>query len=166
MPFGGGGSGGFSGGTVPNATVFSAGVTVNGAFEAAGAALFDTQPECKLGLLIDNNQPLQWKNNGGTAQTALKVDNFDQLDVAEGSLTPIRMLHATSGAGFNALRDFTPVELVGTAVGSLPSAASSTGFLFWVNDATAPVVGSPVAGGGSAQCLVWSNGTAWNVYAV
>lgn len=53
------------------------------------------------------------------------------------------------------------------SVANLPAASvGDLGRVECVNDATAPVVGAAVVGGGSATALVWCNGAAWNVVAV
>lgn len=55
---------------------------------------------------------------------------------------------------------------VGAGAGQLPAAASSLGVVGYVTDATAPAVGSEVAGSGAAKALVWSNGTQWTVIGI
>lgn len=54
---------------------------------------------------------------------------------------------------------------VSSTVANLP-AAPAVGMLTRVTDATAPAVGSTVAGGGAAAALVWWNGTNWTVIGV
>lgn len=51
-----------------------------------------------------------------------------------------------------------------TAVSSLPS--PNEGYVNYVNDATSPVIGSAVVGGGAAKCLVCHNGTDWIVTSI
>lgn len=51
-------------------------------------------------------------------------------------------------------------------VATLPAAASWAGAQAYVTDSNAPAVGSTVASGGSAKCLVASNGTNWIVTAL
>jgi hypothetical protein len=53
----------------------------------------------------------------------------------------------------------------GLTVATLP-ASPTVGMIARVTDATAPAVGSTVAGGGSAAALVWHNGTNWIVIGV
>ena len=55
--------------------------------------------------------------------------------------------------------------VVSSTVAGLP-AAPVVGMLTRVTDATTPVVGMTVAGGGAAAALVWYNGTAWSVIGV
>jgi hypothetical protein len=50
-------------------------------------------------------------------------------------------------------------------VATLPG-TPAVGMIARVTDATAPVVGMTVAGGGAAAALVWYNGTAWSVIGV
>jgi hypothetical protein len=52
----------------------------------------------------------------------------------------------------------------GVAVASLPT--PSAGMMARVTDATTPVVGMTVAGGGAAAALCWYNGTNWTVIGV
>ena len=54
---------------------------------------------------------------------------------------------------------------VSSTVAGLP-ATPAVGMLTRVTDATAPAVGSTVAGGGAAAALVWYNGTNWTVIGV
>jgi hypothetical protein len=55
--------------------------------------------------------------------------------------------------------------VVSSTVAGLP-ATPVVGMLTRVTDATAPVVGMTVAGGGAAAALVWYNGTNWSVIGV
>lgn len=58
------------------------------------------------------------------------------------------------------------VQTAGTTVASLPAAAAgNAGSRAYVTDANATTIGSTVAGGGANKVLVWSNGTAWKIYA-
>ncbi len=57
------------------------------------------------------------------------------------------------------------VELKAIAVAELPG-SPVLGMEAVVDDALAPVVGTPVASGGVAAAKVWYNGAAWNVFAV
>ena len=54
----------------------------------------------------------------------------------------------------------------GETVASLPAAAAgNAGTISYVTDANATTIGSTVAGGGANKVLVWSNGTAWKIFA-
>jgi hypothetical protein len=64
----------------------------------------------------------------------------------------------TGAPAFTYGASYTP-----TAAASL--AGTVEGSINYVNDATTPVVGSAVTGGGSAKCLVCYNGTDWIVTA-
>jgi hypothetical protein len=58
------------------------------------------------------------------------------------------------------------VQPVAGTVGALPAAAAgNAGTIAYVIDANATTIGSTVAAGGSNKVLVWSNGTAWKIYA-
>lgn len=58
------------------------------------------------------------------------------------------------------------VNLKATTVAGLPAAASNTGDMYRVTDANAPSMGATVSGGGSANAMVWSNGTNWTVFGI
>lgn len=54
----------------------------------------------------------------------------------------------------------------GETVASLPAAAAgNSGTISYVTDANATTIGSTVAGGGANKVLVWSDGTAWKIFA-
>ena len=55
--------------------------------------------------------------------------------------------------------------VTGLTVGTLPT-SPTVGMIARVTDATAPAVGSTVAGGGAAAALCWYNGTNWTVIGV
>jgi hypothetical protein len=56
------------------------------------------------------------------------------------------------------------IKVPAVAVGSLPSATTAgVGARAFVNDATSPVFGSAVTGGGAVAVPVYSDGSAWNV---
>jgi hypothetical protein len=82
------------------------------------------------------------KRNAATLETRLADDS----DYA---------LHAASV--FQAAKAHTVATLPGTP---------AVGMIARVTDATAPVVGMTVAGGGAAAALVWYNGTNWSVIGV
>jgi len=58
------------------------------------------------------------------------------------------------------------INLKATTVASLPAAGSNTGDMYRVTDANAPSMGATVSGGGSANAMVWSNGTNWTVFGI
>jgi hypothetical protein len=56
------------------------------------------------------------------------------------------------------------IKVPAVAVSALPLAATAgVGARAFVNDATAPVFGSAVTGGGAVAVPVYSTGSAWNV---
>jgi hypothetical protein len=69
-----------------------------------------------------------------------------------------------AGAGTVKVNSVAEVA-VSSTVADLP-ATPAVGMLTRVTDATAPAVGSTVAGGGAAAALVWWNGSAWTVIGV
>jgi len=72
------------------------------------------------------------------------------------------------GAADNRPRDIYAAGTVspgrGVTVAGLPT--PSTGMMARVTDATTPIVGSTVVGGGAAAALVWYNGANWTVIGV
>ncbi len=66
---------------------------------------------------------------------------------------------------FSGSVEATNFMVVAVAIGSLPGSAP-IGTIACVSDALVPVIGSPVAAGGSAKALVWNNGSAFTVFAV
>lgn len=58
------------------------------------------------------------------------------------------------------------LQNTGVTVATLPAAAAgNAGSMAYVTDASATTIGSTVAGGGANKVMVWSNGTAWKIYA-
>ena len=79
-----------------------------------------------------------------------------------------RTLHGTGGSSCVDWSSGTPVfsfgaTLTPTAVASL---VGNEGTIAYVNNATTPVIGVAVTGGGAAKCLVCYNGTSWIVTAL
>lgn len=58
------------------------------------------------------------------------------------------------------------VQSAGETVASLPAAAAgNAGTISYVTDSNSTTIGATVAGGGANRVLVWSNGTAWRIFA-
>jgi len=58
------------------------------------------------------------------------------------------------------------LQTAAQTVSQLPAAAAgNAGTISYVTDANATTIGSTVAGGGANKVLVWSNGTAWKIFA-
>lgn len=99
---------------------------------------------------------LEWSGNvfnvgtekgsgGGTARSmALQTDATDRL-----TLDTVGSVRVTTGL----------------TVATLP-AAPTVGMIARVTDASAPTIGSTVAGGGAANALCWYNGTNWTVLGI
>lgn len=108
--------------------------------------------------------------NGGTGITSLGTGVATWL----GTPSSANLASAVTGeTGSGALVFGTgptisaPVlTLKSYTVATLPAAASSTGIVAYVTDATTPAVGSTVVGGGAAAAMVWSNGANWTVTGV
>jgi hypothetical protein len=92
----------------------------------------------------------------GVARNAAGVLEINSGSAGAYRDLTIRNLIASGGCVF--LDDFT--------VGTLPTASSNTFGQAIVTDANAPSVGATVASGGSADCVVTSNGTNWIVTAL
>lgn len=69
-----------------------------------------------------------------------------------------------AGTGTVKINSVAEVAVSSTVTG-LPT-APTVGMMTRVTDATAPVVGSTVTGGGAAAALVWYNGASWTVLGV
>jgi len=148
MHYGGGGSG-FNGGTVANATTFTGLVTCNG------------------GVLLPNNVPLQTKDSGGTTRQLLLWDNGNYIKVGGGGANQIIVQNQLNGGTAESIAGFFYLGLTGKSVTDLGvNIPAVTGNIAYVTDASAPVVGSTVVGGGAVPCLVWYDGAHWIVTAI
>jgi hypothetical protein len=123
------------------------------------------------------------QRNGTNAQTLRVYGTYtDASNHVRGSLsatsTAVTLAAETAGTG----ADNIPLNLTAAGTGTVKVnsvaevAVSSTvaglpatpavGMLTRVTDASAPAVGSTVAGGGAAAALVWWNGSNWTVIGV
>jgi len=105
-------------------------------------------------------------SNGIIQFTDSATTGFDRLQF--GATADTHPAIARDGAGIKftgAAAGLTShIKVPAVAVGSLPAAATAgVGARAFVNDATAPVFGSAVTGGGSVPVPVYSTGSAWNV---
>lgn len=90
----------------------------------------------------------------GTKDLSLSRSAANTLQVGDG------------GANANGIILATRAGFTGVAVSALPAAAAgNAGNVAYVTDANATTIGSTVAAGGANKVLVWSNGTAWKIYA-
>jgi hypothetical protein len=97
--------------------------------------------------------PFIWATNNSHM---FRVDSTDALEI-----------DSTGDSDFKTRKIFNGhINLEATTVASLPSAASNTGDMYRVTDANAPSMGATVSGGGSANAMVWSNGTNWTVFGI
>jgi hypothetical protein len=95
-----------------------------------------------------------WRFSGSGASQALLCETDNSLDIgASGANRPRSVYAGTS---------ITPGS--GVTVAGLPT--PSTGMIARVTDATAPVIGATVTGGGAAYALVNYNGANWTVIGV
>jgi hypothetical protein len=105
------------------------------------------------------------RNNNGTTFSMLRfggdTTSFPGLKrnsaVLETKLADDTDYAQHAAAVFEAAKAYTVATLPGTPV---------AGMIARVTDATAPAVGSTVAGGGAAAALVWYNGANWSVIGV
>jgi hypothetical protein len=105
-------------------------------------------------------------SNGIIQFTNAATTGFDRLQF--GSTTDAFPAIARDGAGIKftgaAAGSTSWIKVPPVAVGSLPVAATAgAGARAFVNDASAPVFGTAVAGGGAVLVLVYCTGSAWNV---
>ena len=110
------------------------------------------------GLKLGSGSLIGW-NNAASVSTSnpdlsLSRASANTLQVGDGS--------ANSNGTIVARR----VQSAGETVANLPAAAAgNAGTITYITDANATTIGSTVAGGGSNKVLVWSNGTAWKIFA-
>jgi hypothetical protein len=95
-----------------------------------------------------------WRFSGSGASQALLCETDNSFDIGAVSATRPRSVYAGTS--------ITPGR--GVTVAGLPT--PSTGMIARVTDATAPVIGATVAGGGAAYALVNYNGANWTVIGV
>jgi len=106
-------------------------------------------------------------SSDGVLQLQNATNNgFDRLQF--GGTTDAFPAVARDGAGIKftgaAAGSTSHIKVPAVAVSALPLAATAgVGARAFVNDATAPVFGSAVTGGGSVAVPVYSTGSAWNV---
>lgn len=114
----------------------------------------------KAWMTLGNDGVLGFCNAPGANGTFLNLDT---------GLSRVAAATAAFGNGqpgdFSGALKLTNLHVEPVAIASLPG-SPATGDFATVNDALAPVAGSPVASGGSATAGVWYNGAAWNVFAV
>jgi hypothetical protein len=94
----------------------------------------------------------RWNISGATGHFLANVDNT--YDIGANAATRPRSVYAGTS--------ITPGR--GVAVASLPT--PTTGMIARVTDASAPVIGTTVTGGGAAYALVNYNGANWTVIGV
>ena len=105
-------------------------------------------------------------SNGIIQFTNAATTGFDRLQF--GGTTDVFPAIARDGAGIKftgaAAGSTSWIKVPPVAVGSLPVAATAgAGARAFVNDASAPVFGTAVAGGGAVLVPVYCTGSAWNV---
>jgi len=86
------------------------------------------------------------------------------LGLARNAAGVLEINNGTAGT----LRDLylRRLRYEGVAVTNLPAAAAgNAGTIQYVTDALGPAVGVAVVGGGAVPVMVWSNGTAWKIFA-
>lgn len=90
----------------------------------------------------------------GTKDLSLSRASANTLQVGDG------------GANSNGTILARLVQSAGVTVASLPAAAAgNAGTISYVTDSNSTTIGATVAGGGANRVLVWSNGTAWKIFA-
>ncbi len=129
-------------------------------------------------LTIGNNNTLLGSNTnvsaaGATSQTAIgfgavcTADNQVRLGTSSDTVSipgALVVVGQTTQAG-RLIMSGDAVNFSAKTVATLPG-SPSTGDEYRVTDASAPAVGSTVAGGGAAHAKVWWNGVSWKVTAI
>lgn len=93
-------------------------------------------------------------SQGATKDLSLSRASANTLQVGDG------------GSNSNGIILSRRVQSAGETVASLPAAAAgNAGTISYVTDSNSTIIGATVAGGGANKVLVWSNGTAWRIFA-
>jgi hypothetical protein len=125
-------------------------------------------------ILVFNGSQIRFSTNvrfTSASDGILRITSSSEADFVRlqiGGNTDTFPAIARDGAGIKftgAAAGLTShIKVPAVAVGSLPSATTAgVGARAFVNDATSPVFGSAVTGGGAVAVPVYSDGSAWNV---
>ena len=135
-----------------NAGRYYGGGTTNGTTQAITTTLIGYQSET-----LNNNDSNETcignlcVGNGSNTNTIGNSSSTDTYFTGTGAGS-LAILHAIGKAALNT------VAVLGTTCTS-----GQTGLQYYVTDATVPVIGSTVAGSGTAIAMVWCNGVNWTV---
>ena len=130
----------YGGGTTNSMTQSTANTTVG--YQSETLNNNDSNETCIGNLCVGNG------SNTNTIGNSSSTDTYF-TGTGAGSLA---ILHAIGKAALNT------VAVLGTTCTS-----GQTGLQYYVTDATVPVIGSTVAGSGTAIAMVWCNGVNWTV---
>lgn len=144
--------------------------------DSAGTTVAQLQQTFGLQLQNGSNVRLQLRQDTGaiyTLSSALFAWSASSTNVTSvpADLSLSRSAANTlqvgdGGANANGVISLTRSQHSGVLVSALPAAAAgNAGSIQYVTDANATTIGSTVAGGGANKVLVWSNGTAWKIFA-
>ena len=146
------------GGANANGIIRAAGVETFGGYFAllnAGGTLNEVLIQSNVDLA--SSRLLRFSsttNANGTKDLALSRASANVLQVGDG------------GSNSNGIILSRRVQSAGETVASLPAAAAgNAGTISYVTDSNSTTIGATVAGGGANKVLVWSNGTAWKIFA-
>ena len=164
---------GSGGGTARGLELQTDGVT-RMTIDSVGAASFGTNSVSCQNVILPAGGLLVWAGTGRITNPSTGV--FQLLDGAQSSFNRLQFGGTTDafpaiardGAGIKftgaAAGSTAWIKVPPVAVGSLPVAATAgAGARAFVNDASAPVFGTAVAGGGAVLVPVYCTGSAWNV---
>ena len=164
---------GSGGGTARGLELQTDGVT-RMTIDSVGAASFGTNSVSCQNVILPAGGLLVWAGTGRITNPSTGV--FQLLDGAQTSFNRLQFGGTTDafpaiardGAGIKftgaAAGSTAWIKVPPVAVGSLPVAATAgAGARAFVNDASAPVFGTAVAGGGAVLVPVYCTGSAWNV---
>jgi len=131
--------------------------TSGGALYGSIVANVDNSGALSSGVEIASNGLIRFSSDTtfyGTKDTGLARNAAGILEVDSGTAVQYRDLILRRS------------QHSGVAVSALPAAAAgNAGSIQYVTDANATTIGSTVAGGGANKVMVWSDGTAWKIFA-
>lgn len=165
----------FTGKTVTGGT-FS-GVTASGITSFPSSSAIDASGNLGLGTAPGGSWRLQISqagtnmmyllNSSGTGNTIELADQGFAADIVHNSGDLIMKPGTAEAARFQTTTKATilsgPLNPSAYTIATLPTPV--LGYIVRVTDSLAPVLGSTVVAGGSANAIVWYNGTTWTVMA-
>lgn len=104
--------------------------------------------------------------SGGRLTFSPNVSTYYTPDLSLSRASANTLQVGDGGSNSNGIILSRRVQSAGETVASLPAAAAgNAGTISYVTDSNSTTIGATVAGGGANRVLVWSNGTAWRIFA-